>query len=88
MRALSSADSTQELIKYKEEIMESVLSLVKKYLEEQALKNKPVATHLDQPTPPGIIQRPIFPEHPSGQVAVMAEDGHNPFRDLPDLSQR
>ena len=66
MRALSSADSTQELIKYKEEIMESVLSLVKKYLEEQAVKNKPVATHLDQPTPPGIIQRPSVPRAPIG----------------------
>ena len=66
MGALSSGDSTQELIKYKEEIMESVLSLVKKYLEEQALRNKPVTTHLDQPTPPGTIQRHIIPRTPIG----------------------
>ena len=61
MRTLSSADSTQEFIKYKEEIMESVLSLVKKYLEEQAVKSKPEVTYLDQPTPPSVIQRPPAP---------------------------
>ena len=66
MRTLSSADSTQELIKYKEEIMESVLSLVKKYLEEQAVKSKPAATYLDQPTPPGVIQRHSAPRAPIG----------------------
>ena len=66
MRTLSSADSTQELIKYKEEIMESVLSLVKKYLEEQAVKTKPAVTYLDQPTPPSVIQRPSAPRVPFG----------------------
>ena len=56
----------QRGLDYKEEIMESVLSLVKKYLAEQAVKNKPVATYPDQPTPPGAIQRPSAPRAPFG----------------------
>ena len=46
--------------------MESVLSLVKKYLEDQAVKAKPAVTYLDQPAPPGMIQRPSAPRVPFG----------------------
>ena len=40
--------------------METVLSLVKKYLEKQAVKDNPAVTYLDQPAPQGIIQRIPF----------------------------
>ena len=46
--------------------METVLSLFKTYLEEQAVKVRPAVTYLDQPAPPGLVQRPSAPRTPFG----------------------
>ena len=44
----------EAITKERHDVNEQILSLVKKYLEDQAVKAKPVATYLDQPSPPGV----------------------------------